>query len=101
MTTHGEAQETESEATRGEHAPAAEPEGVDPAELARAAARFAEENPHAALAGAFAVGFLLGGGLTPRILVSLAAFAGRRYAAQAAREALADAVESGLDAARA
>src|SRR5262249_35592630 len=46
----------------------------------------ARDNPHAALAGAFAVGFLLGGGLTPRLLVSLALLAGRRYAAQIARE---------------
>lgn len=99
MTTHGEAQETESDAAHGEHALAGELEGVDPAELARAAARFAQENPHAALAGAFGVGFLLGGGLTPRLLVSLAAFVGRRYAAQAVREALAGAVDGEIGAA--
>jgi hypothetical protein len=93
MTTHGEAEGTESDAAHGEHALAEELESFDPAELARAAARFAQDNPHAALAGAFGVGFLLGGGLTPRLLVTVATFVGRRYAAQAVREALASAVD--------
>jgi hypothetical protein len=90
MTTHGEAQGTE----HGEQALAGDLESLDPGDLMRAAARFAQESPHAALAGAFAVGFLLGGGLTPRLLVSLGAFVGRRYAAQAVREALAGAAEA-------
>jgi|HubBroStandDraft_6_1064221.scaffolds.fasta_scaffold89277_3 hypothetical protein len=101
MTTHGEAERTESGSDPGEQALAGELEGVDPGELARAAARFAQENPHTALAGAFAVGFLLGGGLTPRLLFSLAAFAGRKYAAQAVREALADAALGEVEATRA
>jgi hypothetical protein len=70
---------------------------LDPEEMARAAAEVARENPHAALAGAFAIGFLLGGGLTPRLLVSLAVLAGRRYAADAAREALGEAVRRQID----
>src|SRR5579862_6977250 len=93
MTTHGQAHGTEGGAEQGEEPLAEELQGFDPAELGRAAARLARESPHAALAGAFAAGFLLGGGLTPRLLVSLAVFAGRRYAAQAVREAVAGAVE--------
>ncbi len=71
--------------------------GFDPEEAVRAAAEAAREHPHAALAGGLAIGFLLGGGLTPRLLVSLALFAGRRYAAAAAREALNTAVRREID----
>ena len=71
--------------------------GFNPVEAVRAAAEIARENPHAALAGALAVGFVLGGGLTPRLLVSLALFAGRRYAAEAAREVLGEAVRRQMD----
>ena len=60
---------------------------VDPAEVARAAEETARSYPHGSLAGAFALGFLLGGGLTPRLLASLVVFVGRRYAAEATREA--------------
>jgi len=70
---------------------------IDPEDVVRAAAEVARENPHAAIAGAFAVGFLLGGGLTPRLLVSLALMASRRYAAEAAREALGEAVRRQID----
>jgi hypothetical protein len=72
-------------------------EGLDPVKAVHAVAEIARDNPHAALAGAFAVGFLVGGGLTPRLLVSLALLAGRRYAAEAAREVLADAVRQQMD----
>ena len=75
--------------------------GIDPAELVRAAAEIARDNPHAALAGALGIGFLLGGGLTPRLLASIAVFAGRRYLAEAAREALTGAVEQQIDEAKA
>jgi hypothetical protein len=61
---------------------------IDPAEIVRTAEEIAREHPHASLAGAFAVGFLLGGGLTPRLLTSLVLFAGRRYAAEAAKQVL-------------
>jgi dienelactone hydrolase len=71
--------------------------GVDPRELLLAAAEYARENPHTALAGALAVGFLLGGGLTPRLLASLAMFAGRKYLAEAARESLEGAVRQQID----
>jgi len=84
--------------------PASEPEGdgfgldrIDPEEAVRAVAEMARENPHATLAGAFAVGFLLGGGLTPRLLASLALFAGRRYAQTAVREALGAVVRRQMD----
>lgn len=61
---------------------------IDARELLQSATEAAKESPHAALAAAFAVGFLLGGGLTPRLLVSLAIFAGRKYVSEAARDAL-------------
>ncbi len=82
----------------GEEAEALAPglEGFDPAALVRAAADFARDNPHAAIGASFAIGFLLGGGLTPRILTSIALVAGRRYAATAAREALAGMVQREL-----
>jgi hypothetical protein len=89
-------QEQTSRATDGERREGAEA-GVDPEQLLTAAAGFARENPHAALAGAFAVGFLLGGGLTPRLLASAALVAGRRYLAESAREALLGAVRKEFD----
>jgi hypothetical protein len=66
---------------------------VDPRELVHAAADFARESPHAAVGAALAVGFVLGGGLTPRLLASLAMHFGRKYLAEAARQAMEGAVE--------
>jgi hypothetical protein len=62
--------------------------GIDPAAVLQAAAELTREHPRTALAGGLVVGFLLGGGLTPRVLASLAIFVGRRYAAEAARAAI-------------
>ena len=70
---------------------------IEPDEIVRAAAELARESPHAALAGALAIGFLLGGGLTPRLLASLAMILGRRYAAEAAREALGGLVQRQIE----
>ena len=50
---------------------------------------FARENPRTAVAIALGVGFVLGGGLTPRLLVGLGAIAARRFAREVAREQLA------------
>ena len=61
---------------------------IDPKEVLGMVAGFARENPHAALAGACAIGFLLGGGLTPRLLGGIALLAGRRYMNQTLRETL-------------
>jgi hypothetical protein len=72
-------------------------EAIEPREIARAAAELARESPHTAVAGAFAVGFLLGGGLTPRLLASVLLFVGRRYAAEMARETLGAAVRQSSD----
>jgi len=52
---------------------------VDAGEIVEQVVTFARENPHAALAGAAAVGFVLGGGLTPRLLGALGMIAARRY----------------------
>jgi hypothetical protein len=53
-----------------------------------AIAELARKNPRAVLLGAGAVGFLLGGGLTPRLLGAVALLAARRYFAQTVRETL-------------
>jgi hypothetical protein len=61
---------------------------INPKEVLGMVEGFARENPHTALVGACAIGFLLGGGLTPRILGSLAVIAGRKYFNQTMRETL-------------
>lgn len=98
MAHYGESQQAEASEQGGADVEAAE-EGAafDPRELLGAATEFARENPHAAVAGAFAVGFLLGGGLTPRLLASVALFAGRRYLAEAARGAIEGAVRDQIE----
>ena len=57
---------------------------IDPAEVLGQAASFARANPHAALAGAAVIGFVLGGGLTPRLVGTLGMLAARRYMKTAA-----------------
>ena len=52
---------------------------IDPQEVLGQAASFARANPHAALAGAAVLGFVLGGGLTPRLVGTLGMIAARRY----------------------
>lgn len=46
---------------------------------------FARNNPRTAVAVALGLGFVLGGGLTPRILFGVGAIAARRYAKDFAR----------------
>jgi hypothetical protein len=72
------------------------PMGFDPSEALAQVSNVAREHPHAALAGAFAVGFLLGGGLTPRLLGAAAMFAARRYFRMTVEETLAS-VQQGLE----
>ena len=77
--------------------------GLDGADLRRvldSASELARESPHAALAIAVAAGFVLGGGLTPRLLGSAAMIAGRTYLGRAMRETLATVVEEQIAAAR-
>ena len=62
--------------------------GVEPGEMLNQVTTFARENPHLALAGAAAVGFVLGGGLTPRLVGAVGMFAARRYLQGAMREAV-------------
>ncbi|WP_437334752.1 hypothetical protein [Sorangium sp. So ce394] len=52
---------------------------LDATEVTRAVSAFARENPHVALAAAAGLGFLLGGGLTPRVLSKLGSLATRSY----------------------
>lgn len=49
---------------------------------------FARENPRTAVAVALGVGFVLGGGLTPRLLFGLGALAARRFAGEYAKSQL-------------
>ncbi|KYF68957.1 hypothetical protein [Sorangium cellulosum] len=66
---------------------------LDATEVTRAVSAFARENPHVALAAAAGLGFLLGGGLTPRVLSRLGSFATRSYV----KSTLAQAVGALLD----
>src|SRR5258705_3357558 len=61
---------------------------IDPGAAIEMAAAFARENPHAAIAGAAVVGFLLGGGLTPKLLGAVGMIAARRYLKQGIQEAM-------------
>jgi hypothetical protein len=72
------------------------PLGFDPSHALSIVTNAAKENPHAALAGAVAVGFLLGGGLTPRLLGAIAMFAARRYFRATVEETIAS-VQSTLE----
>jgi hypothetical protein len=72
------------------------PLGFDPTEAIAAVTKVTRENPHAALAGAAAVGFILGGGLTPKFMGAIAMFAARRYFRATVEETLA-AVQSTLE----
>jgi hypothetical protein len=49
---------------------------------------FARESPHIALAGAAAIGFVLGGGLTPRLVGAVGMIAARRYLQGSMKETL-------------
>jgi len=82
----------QGEARRGDVAS----EAIDPKEIAATVERFAREHPHAAVASAWALGFLLGGGLTPRLVGLIAAFAGRRYLSQTLRATVEDVLREGL-----
>jgi hypothetical protein len=55
---------------------------------------FARANPHAALAGAVAVGFVIGGGLSPRLLAGAAMILGRRMLTHAVRDGIEAALEN-------
>ncbi|MDI1452099.1 hypothetical protein [Polyangium sp. 6x1] len=82
----GQSGATEQGADRG---PLTALGGVDPNEVLTMVSNVARANPHAALAGAVAVGFLLGGGLTPRLLGAGALFVARRYFRATVEETLA------------
>ena len=54
------------------------PFGFDPTHAIEVVTKVTRENPHAALAGAAVVGFVLGGGMTPKLIGAIAMFAARR-----------------------
>src|SRR5690349_19454691 len=74
--------------------PSLGPLGFDASEAITTVSTIAREHPHAALAGAFAVGFLLGGGLTPKMIGAIGMFAARRYFNGAVQETLANMQEN-------
>ncbi|AKT36672.1 hypothetical protein [Chondromyces crocatus] len=63
-------------------------QGVDPGQVLETVTTFARENPHTALAVAAGVGFVLGGGLTPRLLGAIGLFVARQYMRETMNEAL-------------
>lgn len=65
---------------------------IDTAQVLDTVSAFARENPHTALAVAAGIGFILGGGLTPRLLGTIGMFAARQYMRDAVNEALQGAV---------
>ncbi len=65
---------------------------IDPGEVLDTVTTFARENPHTALAVAAGIGFVLGGGLTPRLLGTIGLFAARQYFRETMRETLQGAV---------
>jgi hypothetical protein len=54
------------------------PLGFDPSHAIDVVTKVTRENPHAALAGAAVIGFVLGGGLTPKLMGAIAMYAARR-----------------------
>jgi hypothetical protein len=68
---------------------------ADPGQVVQSVAAFARENPHAALAAAAGIGFLLGGGLTPRLLGAIGLFAAKHYFREAVQETLHELVGEG------
>jgi hypothetical protein len=60
----------------------------DPSQALESIARTARDHPHLALVGATAVGFILGGGLTPRMLGAMGLMAARYYLRQTIGETL-------------
>lgn len=72
---------------------AMEQTAIDPGEMLEMVKDYARENPHVALGAAAAVGFVLGGGLTPRILMAAGVFFGKRYMNEALKGALGGALE--------
>jgi hypothetical protein len=69
---------------------------IDAGEVVEAVAAFARENPHTALAVAAGAGFVLGGGMTPRLLGAIGLFAARQYLRGTIRDALQGAVSEQL-----
>ncbi|WP_044249311.1 hypothetical protein [Chondromyces apiculatus] len=61
---------------------------IDPGQVLETVSTFARENPHTALAVAAGVGFVLGGGLTPRLLGAIGLFVARQYMRETMNEAL-------------
>src|SRR5262245_23845499 len=65
----------------------------EPREVIAQVESFARANPHLALAGAAAIGFVLGGGLTPRLVGAVGMIAARRYLSGTMKETLGSLLE--------
>jgi hypothetical protein len=57
-------------------------------EVIETVSHLAREYPHATMAGACAVGFILGGGLSPRLLGAIGTLVARKYMQESMRETL-------------
>jgi hypothetical protein len=62
-----------------EHEESSALERIEAGEVLEKVESFAREQPHIALAGALALGFVIGGGISPRMLGALAALGARTY----------------------
>jgi len=88
MVNQGEVRESRVGTDEAEGEEATGMEAFNPKEVLGMVEGFARENPHAAVLSACAIGFLLGGGLTPRLLGQVAVIAGRQYLNQSMRATL-------------
>lgn len=82
MATESERDVNREQGPRSEAREREQGEGVlpfDPSEAVEAVSQWARENPHAAVAAAAGIGFLLGGGLSPRLLGAAGLMAARYY----------------------
>ena len=68
---------------------ASPPLGFDLREALEVVSTKTRENPHAALAAGTAFGFVLGGGMTPKLVGAIALFIARRYFQAAVDESIA------------
>ncbi|HMY15212.1 MAG TPA: hypothetical protein PKA58_02735 [Polyangium sp.] len=59
--------------------PEVQPLGFDPGLAIDTVTKAARENPHVAIVAALAAGFVLGGGVTPKLIGAIAMFAARHY----------------------
>jgi hypothetical protein len=91
MATESERDVNREQAPRSEARVREQEEGVlpfDAGEAVEVVSQWARENPHAAVAAAAGIGFLLGGGLSPRLVGAVGLMAARHYFKQSIGETI-------------